>query len=93
MTGKKQWTNGKYYTPSTRTRFRLTTYYQERMIGLFKYAILGHCVSDFILLYDDLLLQDLDSIQLGGGFLATQDNFTESSLSEHFQELEILQRL
>jgi len=50
---------------------------------------LGQGVGHLVLLDDDLLFENFNSVQLGGGLLAAQDNLTEGALAEHLEELKI----
>jgi len=54
---------------------------------------LGQGVGHLVLLDNDLLFENFNSVQLGGGLLAAQDNLTEGALAEHLEELKILQSL
>ena len=63
------------------------------MSGWLQDTIFCHCVLDFILLDDNLFLEDLDGVQVTGRFLTAQDNLTKSTLAKHFQKLEIFKCL
>lgn len=68
-------------------------YQQKRVLCLLQDIFLGQGVCHLILPDDHLLLQDLDGIQMVSRFLSTQDHFAKSALSQHFQELKILECL
>lgn len=63
------------------------------MIGGAEHTVLGLRVGHLVLLDDDLLLQDLDRVQLGGGFLAAQNHLAKGALSQHLQELKVFKCL
>jgi hypothetical protein len=63
------------------------------MIRSLQHAVLCHCVLDFTLLDNDLLLEDLDSVELGRRPFAAQNHASVRAVAEDLQELEVLQRL
>lgn len=63
------------------------------MLGLLEDILFSECVSDLVLLDDDLFLEDLDRVQVVGGLLATEDDLAKGSLAQNLDELKVLQRL
>lgn len=70
-----------------------STYYEERMVRCLQYAILGHRVRHFVLLDDDVLLENFDRVQLGGTLFPAQDHLAERALAQHLEELKVFQCL
>jgi hypothetical protein len=54
------------------------------MICFLENAILGHCVFNFVFLYDDFLLEDLDGEELARILFTAQNHFAEGAFAEDF---------
>lgn len=61
------------------------------LVGNQEHTLFGLHALDFIVLNDKLLLQNLDGIKLLGTLGFSKHNLTEVTLSEHSQEIEVVQ--
>ena len=63
------------------------------MTGALQDPVLSLRVGHLVLGDDDVLPEDLDGVQVAGALLTAQDHLAEGALTQHLEELEVVECL